>query len=179
MFERVLEELRACGGQSGGWAFIGSAAMAAAGIPVVPGDVDVFARPQIVVHALQRGWREEYPNPLDPPMMTWHDGDRPVTLWDQWRHRARWARVEPTVGEVLDGARRLESGVWVMDLRLLATWKYELLQAGAVTDHRKEKDRRHVALLIEAGYLPYPAGDARGLDVRPDGDPAPGPMESE
>jgi hypothetical protein len=176
MFERVVEELRACGGQSGGWAFIGSAAMAAAGIPVVPGDVDVFARAHVAEGALARGWREEVPDPEDPPMLTWHDGDRPVALWDRWRHRARWARVEPTVAEVLDGARRLENGVWIMDLRLLATWKWELLQAGMITAHRKAKDHRHLALLIEAGIEPYPAGDARGLDIEPEWT-GPGPNE--
>lgn len=166
MFRRVLAELEECGGGGGGWALIGSAAMAAAGVPVVPADVDVFARPWIAEAAVARGWAEEYPDPADPPMMTWHDGDRPVSLWDRWRHRSRWARVEPTVEEVLDGARRLDSGVWVMDLRVLATWKYELIGAGLTTEHRRRKDSHHLHLLIDGGYPPYPPEDAWGLDVR-------------
>lgn len=158
MFDRVLAELAECGGSGGGWAFIGSAAMAAAGLMVEPGDVDIFVRPWLWEVMGRRGWREEYPNPEHPPMMTWHDGERPVSAWWEWHHDSRWRIEEPTVGEVLDDARRLANGVWIMNLETLGVWKNELL-AHPGTGHRKAKDLRHLALLTEAGYWSPPAAE--------------------
>src|SRR4051794_8307210 len=104
MFERIAEELRSFA-PGGGWVLTGSAAMAVCGIPVEPGDVDMFMRPWVYEKALvRRGGRETSPAPNAPPMLVWEGGELPVSAWWRWRHRARWRLREPTVEEVFAGA---------------------------------------------------------------------------
>lgn len=155
-FPLIRAELEAAGVGDGGWALTGSGAMRVAGLDVDPGDIDVFARPWVYERLRVRpGWEETFPNPDHPPMLTWHGGELEVCAWYEWRHYSGWRVVEPTVPEVLDGARRVADFWWIMDLSLLAFWKKELIEApGTQTDYRREKDRRHLALLEAAGYPP-------------------------
>lgn len=160
MLERVAEELRACGGD-GGWVLSGSAAMFVAGLPVVPGDVDLFMRAWVFERALLRGWREEAHRVEDEylvgrggveeyPTALWHDGDRPVSACacvPGWRHFQ-----PPDLAALFRGARRV-GGLWVIDLRELATWKLAML--GRIPG-RAGKDGHHLDLLTAAGFPPYP-----------------------
>jgi hypothetical protein len=161
MWPLLRRELEAAGVGVGGWALIGSGAMRVAGLDVEPGDLDLFVRPWIYERLLTCGWVETYPRVGDPPMLVLRGdrhGELEVNAWFRWRHETRWKRAaEPTLENVIGGARRVDDFWWIMDLRLLALWKREIL--AELTKHepespRIEKDARHLALLDAAGYIP-------------------------
>lgn len=115
----------------------GSAAMAAHGIDIEPGDIDIFADHGLYLALRDRPeWEETWPREGDPPMLVWDRHAPKACVWSQWDdHHLH--------GDIIGAAFRTRvtaefSGWPTMDLALLRTWKALI---------NRPKDREHVELI--------------------------------
>lgn len=115
----------------------GTAAMAAHGIDIEPGDIDIFARYELYNALRDRPeWTETWPREYDPPMLVWDRHVPRVCVWHQWNDRHLRGDI---IGAAFRGCETAAFSGWpTMDLALLRVWKALI---------NRPKDREHVALI--------------------------------
>lgn len=110
------------------WPFViqGTAAMKLHGIPVEPGDIDIFAE-RWLYDALRerRGWIQRWPNDGDPPLLEWNACRIPVNVWYAWDDRS-WRWSPDPIAEAFENQERVSwsSRQWpVLSLQVIYRWK--------------------------------------------------------